>query len=99
MHSIDYIVNEYCAKKIQEYLKSEEAIPPEITENFIKSLVSMTKNSDSIGPECEKLYYELNALESYPTGIESKPEEDRFRFYMGAVYGIVHYLSLNQGDS
>ena len=94
MHSIDYKINEYCAKKIYESLESEELISSETLENFIKSLAILNKNNEAIGPECVKLYYEINAIHSYPTGIESKSDEEQFSFYLGAIYGIIHMAQL-----
>lgn len=91
-NEIDKIINERCAKEINECIESKIKIPKETLENFIKSLTSMIKSNTSMGPECEALWQTLNAFYTYPTGINSMSEQMKYEFNLGAIHGCLKML-------
>lgn len=91
---IDKIINEHCAKEINECIESKIKIPEETLENFIKSLTSMIKSNTSIGPECTALWQTLYAFYTYPTGIDSMSEQMQYEFSLGAIHGCLKMLEM-----
>ncbi len=91
-NKIDKIINEHCAKEINECIKSKVKIPKETLENFIKSLTSMIKSNISMGPECTALCQTLYAFRNYSNGINSMSKQMQHEFDLGAVYGCLKML-------
>lgn len=87
---IDKIINEQCAKEINECIELKTKTPNDTLENFITSLTSMIKSNTSIGPECEALGQTLYAFYTY--GIDSMPEKTQYAFCVGAIHGCIKML-------
>lgn len=87
----DYSMCEYCAKILKDCIHDEKEIPEGVTENFIKSLVKLTKNEIHIGPNCEDLYHDLIAIYAYDEK-HTNNSEYYSNFCLGALYGITSFL-------
>lgn len=87
---IDKVINEKCAKEINECIESKAEIPKETVENFIISLKSMLKSNTPIGLECGALEQTLYAFYTY--GIDSMPEKTQYAFCVGAIHGCIKML-------
>ena len=90
INCIDYIMNEYCAKQIYDSIEKQTKVNKINLENFLISLVYLTKNQIPIGPKASDLKYKLYALYDYQD-IDSK-----FGFDLGAIYGAINFTKIFQ---
>ena len=91
---IDKIINEHCAKEINECIECNIKIPKETLENFLKSLACMIKSNDLMGPECTVLYQTLYGFRNYSNGLNSMSEQMQHEFDLGAVHGCLKVLEM-----
>lgn len=89
---IDCIMNEYCADRILFNIKAHIKVDNIDLENFLISLVYLTKNQIPIGPRASDLKHELYALYNY----EQISRKFHSGFDLGAVYGATSFIKIFQ---
>lgn len=90
---IDCAMNEYCADHILHNIETHIKVDDIDLENFLISLVYLTKNQIPIGPKASDLKHELYALYDY----EQISRELQPGFDLGAVYGATSFVNIFQG--
>lgn len=89
---IDYAMNEYCADRILSNIEAHTKVDNIDLENFLISLVYLTKNQIPIGPRASDLKHELYALYNY----EQISRKLHPGFDLGAVYGATSFTKIFQ---
>lgn len=90
---IDCVMNEYCADRILHNIEAHTKVDDIDLENFLISLVYLTKNQIPIGPKAADLKHELYALYNY----EQISCELHPGFDLGAIYGATNFAKIFQG--
>jgi hypothetical protein len=89
---VDCAMNEYCADRILHGIETRTKVDDTDLENFLISLVYLTKNQIPIGPKASDLKHELYALYNY----EQISRKLHPGFDLGAVYGATNFVKIFQ---